>query len=52
MKNDSSPLYMIFNEQEETVNHFMSGCLELAKNEYLERHNKAAAYIHWKACRH
>ena len=35
MKNDNSPLYMICNEQEETVHHFMSGCLELAKNEYL-----------------
>ena len=27
-------------------------CLELAKADYLERHNKTAAYIHWKACQH
>ena len=24
----------------------------LAKTDYLERHNKAAVYIHWKVCQH
>ena len=27
-------------------------CPELEKTDYLERHNKAAAYIHWKVCQH
>ena len=30
----------------------MSGCLELAKTEYIQRHNKAAAYFHWTVCKH
>lgn len=27
--------------------HHDSGCPKLAKTEYLQRHNKAAAYLHW-----
>ena len=34
------------------VDHIISGCLELAKTDNRERHNKAAAYIQWKACQH
>ena len=34
------------------VDHFISGCLELAKTDNRERHNKAAAYIQGKACQH
>ena len=30
----------------------MSSCPELAKTEYIQRHNKATAYIHFKAFRH
>ena len=39
----------ICNKHEETIDHIISGCPELAKTDYLERYNKAAAYIHWKA---
>ena len=28
----------------------MSGCPELAKTEYIHRHDKAVSYIHWKVC--
>ena len=37
---------------QETVNHLVSGCPELAKPEYIQRHNKAAAYLHWTICKH
>ena len=54
VKDGSSPLCRICHKYEETVDHIISGCPELAKTDYLERHNKAAAYmyIHWKACQH
>ena len=29
-----------------------SGCPELAKTEYIKRHNNAAAYMHWKILKH
>ena len=28
----------------------VSGCPELAKTEYIHRHDKAASYIHWNVC--
>ena len=37
---------------QETVDHLVSGCPELAKTEYIQRHNKAAAYLHWTICKH
>ena len=52
VKNGTSPLCRICHNHEETVDHIISGCPELAKTNYLERHNKAAAYIHWRACQH
>ena len=35
---------------DESVDHIISGCPELAKTEYIQRHDKAADYIHWKVC--
>ena len=29
------------------LDHIVSGCEVLAKTEYISRHNKAAAYLHW-----
>ena len=52
VKDGTSPLCRIYHKHEETVNHIISGCPELAKTDHLERHNKAAAYIHWKVCQH
>ena len=34
-------------QYEETVDHIISGCEVLAKTEYISRHDKAAAYLHW-----
>ena len=36
---------------DETTDHLVSGCPELAKTEYIHRHNKAAAHMHWKICK-
>ena len=36
---------------DERVDHIVSGCLVLTKDEYLYRHDKAAAYMHWKICK-
>ena len=33
------------------LDHIVSGCPELAKTDYIYRHNKAAAYIHWSICK-
>ena len=47
-----NPQCRICRKYEETVDHIVSRCPELAKAEYIHRHNKAAAYLHWKICRH
>ena len=36
---------------DETIDQLVSGCPELAKTEYIHRHNKAAAHMHWKICK-
>ena len=35
----------------ETVKHVTSGCEQLAKKQYLIRHNKMGSRIHWELCR-
>ena len=41
----------ICSQYEETVDHIVSGCEVLAKTEYISRHDKAAAYLHWNMSR-
>ncbi|KAL1448423.1 hypothetical protein WDU94_012335, partial [Cyamophila willieti] len=36
---------------DEHISHILSGCTQLASTEYLARHNKVAAYIHWTICK-
>lgn len=36
---------------DETIDHIVSGCPVLAKTEYINRHNKVAALVHWKICK-
>ena len=36
---------------DESVHHIVSGCPVPAKDEYLHRHDKAAAHIHWNICK-
>ncbi|XP_071795627.1 uncharacterized protein [Asterias amurensis] len=52
IKDGIDPQCRICGKYEETVDHIISGCPELAKTEYIHRHNKTAAYLHWKICRH
>lgn len=52
VKDSTSPLCKVWHKHEETVDHIISGSPELAKTDHLERHNKAAAYIHCKAFQH
>ena len=42
--------YGMCSQHEETVDHIVSGCEVLAKTEYISRHDKAAAYLHWNIC--
>ena len=34
------------------MDHQVSGCPERVKTEYVQRHNKAAAYLQWAICQH
>jgi hypothetical protein len=38
-------------EHEESIDHLTSGCLILARNEYLMRHDKAFAHSHYSICK-
>ena len=38
-------------DRDETINHLISECSRLAKNEYKARHDWVGRVIHWKMCR-
>ena len=44
-------LCRICGERFETVKHIVSGCSELAKEQYRIRHDKVGSRIHWELCR-
>ena len=50
-KPDVNPKCRLCGRFDETIDHLVSGCPELAKTEYIHRHNKAAAHMHWKIYR-
>ena len=50
-KPDVDPKCRLCGRFDETIDHLVSGCPELAKTEYIHRHNKAAAHMHWKICK-
>ena len=52
LKDGCNPMCRICSQHLETIDHVVSGCPELAKTEYIHRHNKAAMYIHWKLCKY
>ena len=52
IKDNTDPKCRMCNQYEETIDHIVSGCPVLAKTEYMQRHNKAAGYMHWKICQH
>ena len=46
-KPDVDPKCKLCGHFDKTIDHLVSGCPELAKTEYIHRHNKAAAHMHW-----
>jgi len=42
-----TPLCRICGQSRETADRLFSPCPELAKTEYIQRHNTAATYLHW-----
>ena len=52
IKNGADPRCCICIQYDETIDHLISGCPTLAPNEYLNRHNRVAHYLHWKICKH
>lgn len=50
IKDGTNPLWRMCGKFDESVDHIISGCPELAKTEYIQRHDNAADYIHWKVC--
>ena len=47
LKDGTDPMRRICGKFQETVVHLVSGCPELVKTEYIQRHNKSAAYLHY-----
>ena len=52
LKDGTDPLCRICTKQQETIDNLISGCPELAKVEYTQRHNNVTSYIHWGICKH
>ena len=50
IKDGTNPLCRTCGNFDESVDHVISGCPELAKTEYIQRHDNTASYIHWKVC--
>ena len=50
-KPDVDPKCRLCGRFDKTIDHLVSGCHELAKTEFIHRHNKAAAHMHWKICK-
>ena len=48
IKDGRNSLCRLCNKFHESIDHTVAGCPELAKTEYIKRHNNAAAYMHWK----
>jgi hypothetical protein len=48
---DVDPKCRVCGEYDETVMHLASGCGELAKRQYVVRHNKMGARVHWELCK-
>lgn len=52
IKDGTDPKCRMCNQYDETIDHIVSGCHTLARTEYIQSHDKAASYIHWKICEH
>ena len=45
------PKCRVCGEYDETVNHVASGCSQLAKKQYLLRHDRMGKRVHWELCK-
>ena len=52
VKNGTDPKCRLCDKFVETIDHIVSGCPILAANEYQNRHDRVAQYLHWKICQH
>ena len=52
IKDGTNPKCRLCPDYDETIEHITSGCPVLAKRDYLERHDKALIYMHWKICKY
>ena len=50
LKKSTSDLCRVCQNRPETISHILSGCDNLAKKEYLDRHNGLAQYVHHAIC--
>ena len=50
LKNGADPKCRICEEYNETIDHIVSGCPVLRKNEYIIRHDRVGQYLHWGIC--
>ena len=48
LNDGTDPMCRICGQFQETIDHIVAGCPELAKTEYLHRHDKA---LHWNICK-
>ena len=51
LNDGTDPMCRICGQYQETIDHIVAGCPELAKTEYVHRRDKAASYLHWNICR-
>ena len=51
LNDGSGPMCRICGQYQETIDHIVAGCPELAKTEYLHGHDKTASYLHWNICK-
>ena len=52
MIDGTTPHCRICGKYQQTIDHIVSDCPQLAKTEYTYRHHKVAAHQHWKVCRY
>ena len=50
-KTQQNSRYRLCGERDKTINHIISECSKLAKNEYKARHDWVGKVIHWELCR-
>ena len=51
LKNGADPNCRLCTEKEEIVDHIISACPTIVNNEYMERHDRVAKFIHWTLCK-